>query len=175
MWPISEAEKHRVWEWRRRRRWWWSGRARRGSTLFHRESLWPSTESERDERKKWAGYNIMNIMTNKRTFQSFVVVLLWPPHSAQWLDIQPLKGQDVFPYNQVYVLKTPDNNYLWPTPSLYLSLKKLKCIISSFLHLKYLFKLVLIINAVWAHHSITLSSLSRFKITNTFITLYFNK
>lgn len=79
------------------------------------------------------------------------------------------------------MLKTPDNNYLWPTPSLYSSFKKLKCIISSILHLKSLSKLVLIINFVLAHHSFTLSScslnacLSRFIFINTFTTLYLNK
>ena len=46
-----------------------------GSSLFHRETLWSSSESERGERNG-PGYNIMNIMTNKGTFESFVVAFL---------------------------------------------------------------------------------------------------
>lgn len=56
-----------------------SGGGGGGSSLFQRESLRPSPESGWDERKKGAEYNIMNIMTNKGTFQPFVVAFLQPP------------------------------------------------------------------------------------------------
>lgn len=71
-----------------------------GPSLFHRESLWPSTESERDEREKnGAGYNIMNVMTNKRTFQSFRGCFpLTRATQLQRLHAEPLKGQDVSPF-----------------------------------------------------------------------------
>lgn len=69
-----------------------------GSIRFHRESLWPSSESGRGgkekERRREGGrregggaeYNVMNIMTNKRTFQSFVVP--FPPTSPNLFNSQ---------------------------------------------------------------------------------------
>lgn len=88
MWPISEAEQHRVWEWRRRQE------RRRGSLTVRVCAL--STESQWDERRNGAAYDIMNIMTNKELFSHLWSFFSDPPlNSARWLDTEALRGQDV--------------------------------------------------------------------------------
>lgn len=51
--------------------------------------------------KNWAGYNIMNIMTNKRTFQSFVVAFLWPPTQLHSSTLSCWKAGEQFLYFQL--------------------------------------------------------------------------
>ncbi len=99
MWPISEAERHRVWEWRRRRRRRERRRRRkrrRGSTLFHRESLWLSSESERGERKKWGRVRHNEHNDKQKNFSVICGCFPLTSNSVQRLDTEPLKDLGVY-------------------------------------------------------------------------------
>ncbi len=62
-----------------------------GSSLFHRESLWPSSESERGERKKkWGRVQHNEHNDKQKNFSVICGRFSLTPNSTRRLDTEPL-------------------------------------------------------------------------------------